>query len=99
MLLAFDAIIRSLVRRSSRASACWNGKPPLIRNKILGAHTPVDRYLAWTPLVAISGPFIWSISRAEGRFSAPRPFCLLWALADPITSLAQRNRRRSSSSA
>ena len=62
-----DAIVRSLVRRSSPASACWNGRPRPRPNCTSTERSPVDRYLALAPLYACGVAIVVYLAHAARK--------------------------------
>ncbi len=69
----------------SPGNACWNGKP-LPRLKSSGqSRTPVDRYLALTPLVAVVVGVLVFLRHPESIFVA-LPILILWGLARGLTA-------------
>jgi hypothetical protein len=85
-LLAFDAIVRSLVRRFITGERLLEWESAAQFELQSSARPPVDWYLASTPLVAISlGAFIWMFAAQRWAVFCAAPILLLWALADPIT--------------
>jgi cyclic beta-1,2-glucan synthetase len=96
-LLAFDAIVRSLVRRFITGERLLEWEIAAQSELSSQANAPVDRYLAITPLVAISlGALIWFFAAERGAIFCAAPVLLLWALANPVTvwlNLPPRNQR------
>jgi hypothetical protein len=90
-LLAFDAIVRSMVRRFITGERLLEWETAEESEAQSASRTPVDRYLAATPLVAVLvGALVWSFG-AEGRaILCAAPILMLWALASPITNWLNR---------
>ncbi|HVN92138.1 MAG TPA: glucoamylase family protein [Terracidiphilus sp.] len=85
-LLAFDAIIRSLVRRFITGERLLEWESAA-QSELKSSERPqVDWYLAATPLVAVSlGAIIWLFAGQRWAILAAAPVLLLWVLANPIT--------------
>ena len=81
-LLSLDAIVRSLVRRliTRRLLLEWE----TAEEAEAGARrSAVDRYLGWTPFVAIGlGVLIWMTHRSA--LPAAAPILLLWVCGQPL---------------
>ncbi len=85
-LLAFDAIIRSLVRRFITGERLLEWESAAQDELQSSARPHVDWYLAATPLVAMSlGALIWLFAAQRWAILCAAPVLLLWALANPIT--------------
>ena len=83
-LLAFDAIVRSLVRRFITGERLLEWESAA-QNE-LQSPARVDWYLAATPLVATClGLLIWLFAAHHPAILCAAPILLLWALANPIT--------------
>ena len=81
-LLSLDAIVRALVRRliTRRLLLEWETAEEA---ELGGRRSPVDRYLSWTPFVAIGlGVLIWMTNRAA--LPAAAPILLLWMCSNPF---------------
>ena len=82
-LLSLDAIVRALVRRlfTRRLLLEWETAEEAEAG---GRRSAVDRYLRWTPFVAIGlALLIWMIHRAA--FPAAAPILFLWACSQPLS--------------
>ena len=91
-LLAFDAIVRSLVRRFITGERLLEWESAA-QNE-LQSPARVDWYLAATPLVAMSlGVLIWLFAAHHSAILCAAPILLLWALANPITIWLNRPSR------
>jgi hypothetical protein len=83
MLLGIDAISRSLVRRFITGQRLLEWETAAEAESNTGKVTPVDRYLAVTPIVAIVVTVVVALSNARALFVA-LPILLLWALEKPV---------------
>ena len=87
MLLAFDAIIRSLVRRFVTGERLLEWETAAQAESKSAKRTPVDRYLALTPLVAIGlGVLVYFVAAHKDAIFFAAPILLLWALASAVTA-------------
>jgi len=85
-LLAFDAIVRSLVRRFITGERLLEWESAAQDELQSSARPHVDWYLAATPLVAMSlGVLILLFAAQHSAILCAAPVLLLWALATPIT--------------
>ncbi|HEY1806428.1 MAG TPA: glucoamylase family protein [Terracidiphilus sp.] len=85
-LLAFDAIVRSLVRRFITGERLLEWESAAQSEMQSSARPRVDWYLAVTPLVAFTlGVVIWMFAAQRWAILSAAPVLLLWALANPIT--------------
>ncbi len=85
-LLAFDAIVRSLVRRFITGERLLEWESAAQSEMQSSARPQVDWYLAITPLIAgCLGVLIWLFSTQRWAILCAAPVLLLWALANPIT--------------
>ncbi len=85
-LLAFDAIVRSLVRRFITGERLLEWESAAQDEMRSSARSHVDWYLAATPLVALSmGALIWLFAAQRWAIFCAAPILVLWALAKPIT--------------
>jgi cyclic beta-1,2-glucan synthetase len=85
-LLAFDAIVRSLVRRFITGERLLEWEVAAQSELEPAAGARVDWYLTLTPLVAMSlGVLIWLFAAQIWAIACAAPVLLLWALANPIT--------------
>jgi hypothetical protein len=85
MLLGIDAISRSLVRRfiTGQRLLEWETAAEAESNK--GKITPVDRYLAATPFVALLVMVLVGLFNTHAIFVAA-PILFLWLIEKPVTS-------------
>src|SRR6202012_1693909 len=84
-LLALDAIIRSLVRSFITGQRLLEWETAAEAESKDRRRTPVDRYLAATPLVSVVVGLIIFIERPESMLDA-LPILVLWAFAGGITA-------------
>jgi cyclic beta-1,2-glucan synthetase len=84
-LLAFDAIIRSLVRAFITGERLLEWETAAQSELKIGSRAAVDRYLALTPLVAIGiGVLVYSVHPHSDAIFLAAPILLLWGLADAV---------------
>ena len=86
-LLSLDAIIRSLVRRfiTGQRLLEWETAAEAESSRHSKKRTPVDTYLAVTPLIAIAlGVIIWIFN--WGALHIAVPVLILWGFAGAITA-------------
>ncbi len=84
-LLALDAIIRSLVRSFITGQRLLEWETAAEAESTDKRRTPVDRYLAATPLVSVVVGLIVFLERPESLLVA-LPILVLWAFAGGITA-------------
>ncbi len=85
-LFAFDAIIRSMIRRFVTGERQLEWEIAAQSELSSAPGTPVDRYLALTPLLAMSlGALIWLFAAQGWAIIWAAPILLAWTLASPIT--------------
>jgi cyclic beta-1,2-glucan synthetase len=84
-LLALDAIIRSLVRSFITGQRLLEWETAAEAEAAGKKQTPVDRYLAMSPLVALIVGVLVFLRHPESVFVA-LPILILWALAGGITA-------------
>jgi cyclic beta-1,2-glucan synthetase len=84
-LLALDAIIRSLVRSFITGQRLLEWETAAEAEAAGKKRTPVDRYLAMSPLVALIVGVLVFLHHSESLFVA-LPVLILWALAGGITA-------------
>ncbi len=86
-LLSIDAIIRVFIRRFITGERLLEWETAAQAESRSAARTPVDRYLALSPLMAIAvGCLVYAADpHAENIFVAA-PILALWALADAVTA-------------
>ena len=84
MLLGLDAIIRSLVRRFITGQRLLEWETAAEAESNTGKVTPVDRYLAVTPIVAL---FVTVLIALFNVYALPfaLPILFLWAAEKPVT--------------
>jgi cyclic beta-1,2-glucan synthetase len=84
MLLSFDAMIRTLVRRlvTRRRLLQWE----TAAEAELAGHqrTPLDVYLDWTPALAVGLGLLLLVAR-RGAFTAGLPILILWACSKLVS--------------
>lgn len=86
-LLAFDAIVRSLVRAFITGERLLEWETAAESESKAGKRTAVDRYLALTPLVAIAiGVLVYLFHPRGLHILFAAPILLLWGCADAITN-------------
>jgi cyclic beta-1,2-glucan synthetase len=86
-LLAFDAIIRSLVRVFITGERLLEWETAAQAETKSSKRTPVDRYLAWTPLFAIFvAAIVYLLAPHKDAIYYAAPILLLWALASAVTA-------------
>jgi hypothetical protein len=91
MLLAFDAIIRSLVRGFITGERLLEWETAAQAELQRGNQTPVDRYLAVMPLVAVSlAALAWLCAPRREAILCAAPILLLWAMANGVTAWLDR---------
>jgi cyclic beta-1,2-glucan synthetase len=84
-LLAFDAIVRSLVRRFITGERLLEWEIAAHAELSSSANAPVDRYLAVIPVLAVSlGAAIWLFAAQHSAILWAAPILLLWALSNPL---------------
>jgi hypothetical protein len=92
MLLAVDAIVRSFVRRWVTGEHMLEWETAAQAESSQARRTPVDRYLAWMPLVAIIlGVVIYFTSASDWAIVCALPVLTLWALSSVLTAWLNRN--------
>lgn len=86
-LLAFDAIIRSLVRRLITGERLLEWETAAQSELYSSGRAYVDRYLAITPLLSIAaGILVWLITARSHAIFYAAPVLALWALTNPVTA-------------
>jgi cyclic beta-1,2-glucan synthetase len=87
MMLTIDAIIRSLVRVFVTGKRLLEWETAAQAESKSSRRTPVDRYLALSPLVAIGLAFLvyFAAPRKETIYIAA-PILVLWAIANMVTA-------------
>jgi hypothetical protein len=87
MLLTLDAIIRSLVRVFVTGERLLEWETAAQAETKSSRRTPVDRYLALSPLVAIGlAVLVYFVARQKDAIYYAAPILLLWALANIVTA-------------
>jgi cyclic beta-1,2-glucan synthetase len=92
-LLALDAIIRSLVRSFITGQRLLEWETAAEAEAAGKKRTPVDRYLAMSPLVALIVGVLVFLHHSESLFVA-LPVLILWALAGGITAWLNNSPQR-----
>lgn len=93
-LLAFDAIVRSLVRRFITGERLLEWETAAQEELQASTRARVDWYLAFTPLVAISlAVLILFFAARHSAILCAAPILFLWALANPVTIWLNRSPR------
>jgi hypothetical protein len=91
-LLAFDAIVRSLVRRFITGERLLEWETAAQTEMQSGMRAPVDRYLVILPAAMILlGAIVWFAAPQKAAFACAAPILILWALANPITLWLNRS--------
>jgi hypothetical protein len=85
MLMALDAIIRSLVRRFITGQRLLEWETAAQAESTGGKTTPVDRYLQATPLFTIGLAMVIAIARKQSLVVAA-PLLVLWLFESAITA-------------
>ncbi|HZD75621.1 MAG TPA: glucoamylase family protein [Acidobacteriaceae bacterium] len=85
MLMALDAIIRSLVRRFITGQRLLEWETAAQAESTGGTTTPVDRYLQATPIVTIGIALVVAIVHRQSLVVAA-PLLLLWLFESTITA-------------
>jgi cyclic beta-1,2-glucan synthetase len=88
-LLAFDAIIRSLVRRFITGGRLMEWETAAQAESAAGNRAPVDRYLALVPLVTIAlgvAIFLFAKHNHHEALYFALPLLVLWSSASILTS-------------
>jgi cyclic beta-1,2-glucan synthetase len=85
MLMALDAITRSLVRRFITGQRLLEWETAAQAESTGGKTTPVDRYLQATPIVTIGIAIVVAIVRKESLIVAA-PLLVLWLFESAITA-------------
>ncbi len=85
-LLAMDAVVRSLVRRYITGERLLEWETAAQAEQKSSSRTPVDRYLALTPLLALGiGVCVYYGARHLSAVYYAAPVLVLWALAPLVT--------------
>jgi hypothetical protein len=91
-MLSLDAIVRSLVRRFITGQRLLEWETAAEAESSPGKRTPVDRYLAATPVVAIALGLVVAFFHYRSLFVAA-PILVLWGLESGITVWLNRSPR------
>ncbi len=90
MLLTLDAIIRSMVRQFVTGERLLEWETAAQSESKSTRRTPVDRYLVWTPIIAVGlGVLVYFVARQNDAIYYAAPILLLWACANLLNRLAQ----------
>ena len=85
-LMAFDAIVRSLVRRLITGERLLEWETAYQSELQRSRRTPIDRYLAIMPLfTAAVGALVWIFAARHTAILCALPILILWALSNPVT--------------
>jgi hypothetical protein len=85
-LLAFDAILRSLVRRLITGERLLEWETAYQSELQHSRRTPIDRYLGFMPLIVVLvGGVVLEFSARHNAILCALPILTLWALANPVT--------------
>jgi hypothetical protein len=91
-LLAFDAIVRSLVRRFITGERLLEWETAAQTEMQSGTRAPIDRYLVILPVVIILlGALVWFAVPQKIAIACAAPIITLWALANPISLWLNRS--------
>lgn len=86
MLLAFDAIVRSAIRRLITGESLLEWETAAQAEMNSTKTSPVDWYLRSTPVLAVAiGLLVWAESPQPVTLICSLPILALWALALPVT--------------
>ena len=89
--LAFDAILRALIRRFITGERLLEWETAAQAETHRGGRAPVDRYLGILPLVVVAlGALVWYAAAQRQAIFCAAPILLLWALANPVTAWLDR---------
>ena len=87
MMLTLDAIIRSMVRTFVTGERLLEWETAAQAETKSSRRTPVDRYLVWTPLVALGiGALVYYVAPHKQAIDCAAPILLLWACATVVTA-------------
>jgi hypothetical protein len=84
MLLSFDAVVRSLVRRMVTGRRLLEWETAEEAEVAKERKSPADIYLNWVPVIAIGLGTILYFARPHALYAAS-PVLLLWALSKPFS--------------
>ncbi len=81
-LLGLDAVVRSLVRRFVTGERLLEWETAAQAEESRSRTTPVDRYMAWVPVVALLlGTILWFVDGQHRSLYVAAPILSLWMLA------------------
>ena len=87
MMLTLDAIIRSMVRVFVTGQRLLEWETAAQSESKASRRTPVDRYLALSPLVAVGLAFlVYFVAPQKNAIDFAAPILILWALANIVTA-------------
>ena len=85
-LLAFDAVVRSLVRGFITGERMLEWETAAQAETLSASRTPIDRYLALTPLLAAGlAVLVYLFAQQSDAIRFAAPILLLWAFANVVT--------------
>ena len=85
-MMALDAILRSLIRRFITGERLLEWETAYQSELQRARRTPIDRYLAFMPLIAVAvGALVWAAAARHNAILCALPILILWALSNPIT--------------
>jgi len=92
MMLAIDAIIRTMVRQFVTGERLLEWETAAQAESTSKRSTPVDRYLRWTPIIAIGiGVLVYYVARQREAIYIAAPILVLWAGANLVTAWLNRS--------
>ena len=90
-MLAFDAIVRSLVRRFITGERLLEWETAAEAESRSAKRTPADRYLALMPLVAIVvAAIVYFLARRQDAIFFAAPILVLWGIANIVTAFLNK---------
>jgi hypothetical protein len=90
-VLAFDAIIRSLIRRFITGERLLEWETAAQAEMRSGDRTGVDSYLSVMPLLAVGlAALVWLFAAPKAAIFCAAPILILWAVASPVTAWLNR---------
>ena len=91
MMLAIDAIIRTMVRQFVTGERLLEWETAAQAESKSKRRTPVDRYLAWTPMIAVGvGILVYYVAQQRRAIYIAAPILFLWACANLVTAWLNR---------
>jgi cyclic beta-1,2-glucan synthetase len=91
-LLAFDAILRALIRRFVTGERLLEWETAAQSELQTGLRSSGDRYLVATPAVAVAaGALVWLLASQHWAFFCALPVLALWIFAAPIAEWLNRS--------